>query len=243
MPIAVHYPSHPGTGAPRALSAAAIRAVAAQVRRQVQPEPDSFTISVPALLQAGQRVQVNGRSLAVIWDLAHPLRDEAGHRILGVCDTDPEEPDCAYVSVNAELTANRPELERSTVAHEFGHVLFDVPAALQTSTRRFRAVAADAAALYRVGGNAECRANEFMGALLAPPVALHTRLLAHARSEGLRLARGPHHGRPGSPILAAGNPPDAVAGVIAALAGDFGVSERFIAVRLARYGLLQGGAA
>ena len=30
-------------------------------------------------------------------------------------------------------------------------------------------------------------------------------------------------------------------GVLAALAGDFGVSERFIAVRLSRYGLLQGG--
>jgi hypothetical protein len=70
--------------------------------------------------------------------------------------------------------------------------------------------------------------------------ALHTRLLAHARSEGLRLSRGPHQGRPGGPILAAGNPHEAVGGVLAALAGDFGVSERFIAVRLSRYGLVQG---
>jgi hypothetical protein len=82
-----------------------------------------------------------------------------------------------------------------------------------------------------------------MGALLAPPVPLHTRLLAHARAEGLRLARGPHQGRPGSPILAADNPAELVSGVIAALAGDFAVSERFIAVRLARYGLLQEGMA
>ena len=242
MPIVVHYPCHAGTGAPRALSVTAVRAVAAQVRRQICVEPDSLAVSVPALLQAGQRVEVNGRSVAVIWDLAHPLRDEADRQILGVCDTDPEEPDCAYVSVNAELTANRPELERSTVAHEFGHVLFDVPAALHTATRRFRAVSANPAALYRVGGAAEVRANEFMGALLAPPVPLHTRLLAHARGEGLRLARGPHQGRPGSPILAVGNPPDAVVGVLAALAGDFGVSERFIAVRLSRYGLMQEGA-
>ncbi len=58
----------------------------------------------------------------------------------------------------------------------------------------------------------------------------------------MRLVRGPHQGRPGSPILAVGNPPDAVVGVLAALAGDFGVSERFIAVRLSRYGLLQEGA-
>jgi len=41
--------------------------------------------------------------------------------------------------------------------------------------------------------------------------------------------------------VAAGNPHEVVAGVLAALAGDFGVSERFIAVRLSRYGLLEGG--
>jgi hypothetical protein len=57
----------------------------------------------------------------------------------------------------------------------------------------------------------------------------------------LRLTRGPHQGRPASPIVAANNPHDSLAGVVAALAGDFGVSERFIAVRLSRYGLLQGG--
>jgi hypothetical protein len=70
---------------------------------------------------------------------------------------------------------------------------------------------------------------------------LHTRLLAHARSEGLRLTRGAHQGRPASPIVAACNPPDAMAGIVAALAGDFGVSERFVAVRLSRYGLVEGG--
>jgi Zn-dependent peptidase ImmA (M78 family) len=32
-----------------------------------------------------------------------------------------------------------------------------------------------------------------------------------------------------------------LAGVLAALAGDFGVSEKFIAVRLSRYGLVEGG--
>jgi hypothetical protein len=42
-------------------------------------------------------------------------------------------------------------------------------------------------------------------------------------------------------VLAAENPMEAIEGVIAALAIDFGVSERFIAVRLDRYGLIQGG--
>ena len=47
-------------------------------------------------------------------------------------------------------------------------------------------------------------------------------------------------GRQGCRVLAADNPPEAIEGVVAALAGDFGVSERFIAVRLSRYGLVQG---
>lgn len=82
-----------------------------------------------------------------------------------------------------------------------------------------------------------------MGALLAPPVLLHTRLLARAREERLQLGGAPHHGRPGSPVVAAGNAPDAVAGVVTALAAEFGVSDRIIAVRLGSYGLVQGGIA
>jgi phage shock protein PspC (stress-responsive transcriptional regulator) len=42
-------------------------------------------------------------------------------------------------------------------------------------------------------------------------------------------------------VLAADNPADAVAGVIAALADDFGISEAFVRVRLARYHLVEGG--
>lgn len=66
---------------------------------------------------------------------------------------------------------------------------------------------------------------------------------AIARSEGLRPTRALNSGRPASPVLSRDNPPDGIAGVIAALAGDFGVSDRFIAVRLELYGLLAGGLA
>ena len=55
------------------------------------------------------------------------------------------------------------------------------------------------------------------------------------------MVHGRHHGRQGLRIVAADNPPEAVAGVLAAVAGDFGVSESFIAVRLARYRLVEGG--
>jgi Zn-dependent peptidase ImmA (M78 family) len=242
MPIAVHYPHDPRTAAPRHLDAAAIRRLALQVRRQIGMAADAPAIALNDLIREGASVVINGRRVAVVWDLAHPVHDECGAPVLGLCDVDPDEPDCALVSINAAVTKGRADLALSTAAHELGHVLFDVPQAL-ASDSTYRGVARDAASLHRVGRGAEARANEFMGALLVPAVALHTRLLAHARTEGLRLARGPHQGRPGSPILAAANPADVVSGMIAALAGDFGVSERFIAVRLARYGLVQGGMA
>jgi Zn-dependent peptidase ImmA (M78 family) len=242
MPIAVHYPHDPRTAAPRHLDAAAIRRLALQVRRQIGVPADAPAIALDDLIREGASVVINDRQVAVVWDLAHPVHDESGAPVLGLCDVDPDEPDCALVSINGTITKGRADLALSTAAHEFGHVIFDVPSALACNST-YRGVARDAASLHRVGRGAEARANEFMGALLAPPVTLHTRLLAHARTEGLRLARGPHHGRPGSPILAADNPADVVSGVMAALAGDFGVSERFVAVRLARYGLVQGGVA
>lgn len=239
MPLAIHYACQPETGAPRGLTAEAIRAVATQVRAQVARDPDSLSLTTPALLQASQRVVVNGRAISVVWDLSHAVHDETGKPVLGICATEPDEPGCAYVSVNAKLTANRPDLELSTAAHELAHVLFDVPAALHAGGSLYRAVAASAAALERQSRGAEGRANEFMGALLTPPVALHTRMLALARNEGMRFARGPHQGRPGSPILSTENPPEMIGGLLAALSCEFGVSDRFVEVRLRRYGLLQ----
>jgi hypothetical protein len=240
MPIAVLYPHDPSTAAPRHLDAAVIRRLALQVRRQIGVPADAPAIVLDDLTCETASVVINGRQVAVIWDLAHPVHDESGAPVLGLCDVDPDEPDCALVSINGAVMQGRADLALSTAAHELGHVLFDVPQALACNST-YRGVARDAASLHRPGRGAEARANEFMGALLVPPVALHTRLLAHARAEGLRLARGRHEGRPGSPILAGDNPADVISGVIAAIAGDFGVSERFINVRLARYGLVQGG--
>lgn len=239
MSLVVHYPCHPANGAAHALSVAAVRAIAAQVRQQVLPERGALAVAVPELVAAAAQLSVNGRQFSVQWDLTRALRDQHGQSVLGICDVDPDEPGWAYVSIDHPTTAHRPDLALSTAAHELGHLVFDVPAVLGGSLRRYRAVARSAAALDGAGRGAEARANEFMGALLAPPVPLHTRLLALARGEGLRLARAPHVGRAASPVIAAGNPSDVVAGVVAALALEFGVTDRFIAVRMARYGLIQ----
>jgi hypothetical protein len=241
MSIAIAYPAGAALSPRLDAAATTIRAVAAQVRRQVPREPDSLALALPTLIDACRAVEVNGRALAVSWELGRALLDEFGQTVLGLCDIDAHEPGWAYIAVNGPMTANRPDLALSTAAHELGHLLFDVPAALARGDQRYHAVASSPQALERQGRGAEARANEFMGALLAPAVPLHTRLLAYARSEGLRLCRGPHQGRPASPIVAAANPQEVLAGVLAALAGDFGVSERFIAVRLSRYGLVEGG--
>jgi hypothetical protein len=42
-------------------------------------------------------------------------------------------------------------------------------------------------------------------------------------------------------VLAGDNAPEALAGIIAVIAGEFGVSDSFIAVRTARYRLVAGG--
>lgn len=239
MPLFVEYPCHPNSGAPRPLTASDVRVIAGRVRQQIERHDGSYALTTTALLRACQQVAVNGRGVSVSWDLTKPLHDESGNPVLGICDTDPSEPNCAYVSVNPDLTVNRPDLELSTAAHELGHVVFDVPAALETSMRRYRAVASSAATFDRVVRGPEGRANEFMGALLAPAMAVHTRLLALSRAEGLRMVRAPHVGRPGAPVVARENDRDAIAGVTAVLADEFGVSERFMAVRLDRYGLIQ----
>jgi hypothetical protein len=241
LPIAIAYRPEAALNPHADAAAGTIRAVAAQVRRQVPRDPDSLALALPALIDACRVVEVNGLRLAVSWELGRALHDEERSAVLGLCDIDADEPGWAYIAVNGPMTAHRPDLALSTAAHELAHLLFDVPAALARGAQRYHAVARSPRALDRLGRGAEARANEFMGALLAPPVPVHTRLLAHARSEGLRLCRRPHRGRPGSPIVAAGNCTEALAGVLAALATDFGVSERFIAVRLSRYGLVEGG--
>jgi len=47
-------------------------------------------------------------------------------------------PGLALVSVNPAIVTHHPDLALSTLAHEVGHVVFDVPAALGQQARRYR---------------------------------------------------------------------------------------------------------
>ncbi len=241
MTIALTYPHDPGTGTPKPLPAEAIWAVAAQLRGAIPRGENPWGMRVDALISAAGQLEINRQRIRADWDCAHPVHDETGNSVLGICETDPTAPGLALVSVNAPLLANQPELALSTVAHEIGHIVFDVPASFGQPARRYRSVTRGAACLDQATVRSERRANEFMGALLTPPGPLHLRLVQHARAERLRMVHAPHRGRPGCRVLARDTAPVALAGVIAALAGDFGVSERFIAVRLQRYCLIEGG--
>jgi hypothetical protein len=243
MTITARYPHHERSGAPYPIAMEAIWAVAIQARRQMLLGDDSLLLSAATIAAAADSVVANGRAFRVAWDLGHAVHDAQGRPVLGVCQTDPDLPYTALVSVNGPMVKGRADLAASTAAHELGHVLFDVPAALGEAGCCFRAVTSEASMLFgRAGAHSERRANEFMGALLAPPVTLHRRLVHHAHGEGLRMVTGAHRGRQGFRILGANNPEDAVAGVVAALASEFGVSETFVRVRLRRYLLVEGGA-
>ena len=240
MSLALSYPHDPVTGVPRPLAAETLWAVAAQLRAVVARDGSPWALSTRALVAAVAQLEVNGRQIASAWDFGQPVHDASGREVLGVFETDPSTPGLALVSVNSRLIRERPDLELSTAAHEVGHIVFDAPPLVGEQTRRYRSVTAGPNCLDGASARAERRANEFMGALLVPPRPLHLRLVARARSEELRMVHAPHRGRPGVRILPASTPPDALAGLTAALAGDFGVSDRFIAVRLRRYRLIAG---
>jgi hypothetical protein len=241
MALEIDYPHLAASGAPLPLRDAAIWAVALRLRRAVLGDATGGALDADVIATRTAELVINGRPVTTSWDFAHAVHDALGRPVLGVCETDPDAPGMAYVSVNREMVAHRPDIALSTAAHELGHVVLDVPCALGRADRRYRSVTTAPDALVRSANASERRANEFMGALLVPPVALHTRLLALARAERMRLVRAPHHGRPASPVLAGDNAPDAIAGIIAVIAGEFGVSDSFIAVRMARYRLVAGG--
>jgi hypothetical protein len=241
MTTTISYPHDTATGLPDPLPTEALWGIAARLRAGVERQQSPWALSPHALVAATLRLEVNGRTVAARWDLINRVRDEAGRDVLGICETDPQLPGVALLSVNGVMVSGRPDLQLSTIAHEIGHLVFDVPSTLLQPSRRYRSVLAGPEVLSRAEARSERRANEFMGVLLVPPQPLHLRLVQAARAEGLRMVHAPHRGRPGLRVLAPDTPPEALAGVTAALAGDFGVSDRFIAVRLRRYRLIAGG--
>jgi len=236
MAVGVEYPSF-GSGEPVRLSAEAIRALGADLRRRLL----GFVVRPvePAdLFRRTARLRVNGAQLRLVWDAEHPVHDDKGIPVLGVCEHDPDEPGEIMISLNSDLLEDRPELLRSTAAHELGHAIFDMPAAMAGRTARaFRsrveARAADAPVDWR-----EWRADEFMGAFLAPRRQLTRAFMREASAVGASIAWRGDDESPTPYMKASRNGWSVIETIVATLAGEFGLSEPFIAVRLRKYGLI-----
>jgi hypothetical protein len=176
----VRYP-HTRSGACSVTEAARIWAVSAQLRRQLLEGSDVVALSAQRLRTCCKRLCINERVVKLDWDFDHAVHDDGGAEVFGVCEVDAESADTAFVSINGPLIKEREDLLLSTAGHELGHVIFDIPAALAAppATRRYRSFTSSTACLHRGRSSSEWRANEFMGALLAPPFPLHRQLLCY----------------------------------------------------------------
>jgi hypothetical protein len=252
---------------PRYLNKAAIEAVAREARAQLSsPSTDALTLEQ---LAAISDLTINGLSYQLWVSLDHPVTDEDGQPVLGLCEFDPDcGEDAVSVLVSPVGEQLMPELALSTFAHELGHAVFDAPAWLaaakrgpglfdepRTSPRRARRTATPDAehlgatalpqhtALDKETRIAEFRANEFMGSLLVPRDRLVELAVARAPDFDVGVERDGGL----SDELHAATPRLVERGTFGFvgmenlqrdLAATFGVTPKFIRVRMERYGLL-----
>jgi hypothetical protein len=242
MTIEVTYPHIAAGKEPRPMTAQQIWSVADKVRGQLTPRPNLPRLDLERVVRLPVGMKVNGTDIAVHCDLGRTIRDGQGREALGVTEADPALPGAVLVSVNADLIADRDYLKRSTLAHEFGHAVFDGPAMVnQAGKPAFAMVTPDEAHLETVRRGRsgidwrEFRANEFMGALLVPRTLLQRELVRRAVAFGLALR---DTGR-GLPALRNTCDPHRIEGLLIDLGERFGVSATFMEYRFRRYNLIQ----
>jgi Zn-dependent peptidase ImmA (M78 family) len=241
MTLAVAYVHDRSSREPRPMTTQQIWGVADQVRRQLAPGRSVVCLDLERLIRAAGRMMINGIAIATHWDFERSVQDGRGREALGVTEADPALPDIVLISLNAKLIAERDYLKRSTLAHEFGHAVFDGPSMLrQAGKPAFAMVTPDEGHLETAvrGRNGmdwrEFRANEFMGALLVPRLLLHRELVRHSIALGLALRDAGES----QPVLDKKSDPSRVEGLLIDLGERFGVSATFIEYRLHRYGLV-----
>jgi len=253
---------------PRYLNKSAIETVANEVRAQLVPAgANALTLEQ---LAAISDLNINGLPYQLWVSLDHPVTDEEGLPVLGLCEFDPDcGADAVSVLVSPVGEQLTPELALSTFAHELGHAIFDAPAWLIAAKqgpglfdepdpgqrRAHRTATPDAehlgamappphTALEKETRIAEFRANEFMGSLLVPRDRLLVLAAARAPDFDVGIERGGLSGE-----LHAATPRLVEQGNFGfiglenlqrELATSFGVNPKFIRVRMERYGLLPG---
>jgi len=212
--------------------------VAQRARVQLSQERLARCLAIDTVVELLSEIEVNGLRFEASWDLDHPVINAAGKPVMGVTEYDDASPHCVMVSVNGPLLADAETLLRSTIAHEFGHVVFDAPAWIQT--RPAAPVCSNFSSSRTSRDPRELRANEFMGALLVPPSMLRVDLQRKAKRQRLPSAARPSAVISGAPAYDARElDRDTVEEIMFSLAESYGVSESFMRVRLDRYDLLR----
>ena len=190
--LVLSYPHLRPSLEPKRLRREEIWAVAEEARRQLcrGPRPKVDLIEIA---KRTSRLQVNGLAFEARWELDQAVTDDAGQPVFGALDHDPAWPQRATISLNGTLIDGRSELARSTAAHELGHAIFETPAWIQSEAivagtpsrnHRFTKSAQEDKAGAEMDW-VEWRANEFMGAFLAPRSMLHRYM--HKRAAGLAI--------------------------------------------------------
>ena len=204
---------------PRYLKHAEVEVVAARARQQLVPaEADAISL---AALKRLDGLRINGIAFDLWVDTEHPVTDEQGRAVLGVCEFDPDAgADAAVLAVSPVWVESGDALVLSTFAHELGHAVFDAPGwiaaaargpglfddveprahkAYRTTTRDADHLAQVAHVAAAVAGPqvprevyfAELRANEFMGSLLVPRQHLRRAIEDLAGAHGVQIQRSP----------------------------------------------------
>jgi IrrE N-terminal-like domain len=238
--VAATYRHAPFSAEPEQLTPEEIWAVARHVRGQLEPDSLTRALDLTGVEERIGRAQINGVEFEVSWDLENEVRNAAGKPVMGVTEYDKSVPDCVMVAINGPKLSGLSYLMRSTIAHELGHVIFDAPRWITLGPAPSPAFLMGESAAAGKYDRREIRANEFMGALLAPPALLRVDLQRCAKRSRLQpsdRASGVIRGAAAYDSYA--QEADAVQDIVFGLAELYGVSESFMRVRLDRYELLR----
>jgi hypothetical protein len=246
--LILNYPHVRSSLEPKRLRKEEIWQVGEAARSQICGASQRPKVELARIVARAKHFKVNGLSFETHWELGRAVTDDAGAAVMGAVEYDESWPTAAMIYVNGEEIGDRDDLVRSTAVHELGHAVFDAPSWIQcrhalpprggaAPPRHFQQLAPGERD-NKVGINwPEWRANEFMGAFLAPRRLLHRHMHKRAAALGIPLiSLGRDEDLPVVNGSKAGF--DAVETLAIELAETFGVSIPFTQVRLRKYGLV-----
>jgi hypothetical protein len=246
--LILNYPHVRSSLEPKRLRKEEIWQVGEAARSQICGATQRPKVEVARIVARAKHFRVNGLAFDAHWELGRPVTDDMGNAVMGAVEYDESWPTAAMIYVNGDVIGDRDDLARSTAVHELGHAVFDAPSWIQCGhslpphknpapARHFQQLAPGEKERASAIDWPEWRANEFMGAFLAPRRLLHRHmhkraaalgipLISMERDSDLPVVNGPKAGF------------DAIETLAIELAEMFGVSIPFTHVRLRKYALV-----